>query len=594
MNKIIRISYFGLAVAFSLAASKSSAQDSPQKQTVNTLTPSHTPCNLPSLTIAGSEDICGGGVDTLTVTNTTAGATTYLWEPGGATTPTINVTIGSSTTYTCTATNACGSQSVTITVSLGNPAFFEFFTENNTICSGTVVTIQAIPTAGNTCTYLWANTGATTSSITVTPLVTTQYTCTVFADSTNCSDMDTMTIHVTPSFTSTVGIAPHDSICPGVNTALFVTSSNGGSGIPAPTYTWSTGETSATIFVSPLTTTTYYVLVAGACADTSIAVVLTVVDPIPFITVSPDTLVCPGSIATLSATGSSSYVWSTGASASSINVLVSNDETFTVTGTEGNCSVRNTQQVYVYPPLSTSSYTDSICGGTDVIIATHPYGGNPPYTYAWSTVPAQTTDSITVGLGFYSCVVTDACGSFSPLFITVVPRVGSIPAFYPIPDTIQAGGFVNFVNLSHGAASYEWIFGNGGTSADSAPYEPYNVSGSYLVCLVAYNANGCHDTVCEGLYVYTEKIIIPNVFTPNGDGINDVFHVTMDDMSEYNLKIFNRWGELVFEADSPNIDWTGRSNSGVLESSGTYYYIIQATDYSNVKHNLDGYIQLLR
>ena len=76
-----------------------------------------------------------------------------------------------------------------------------------------------------------------------------------------------------------------------------------------------------------------------------------------------------------------------------------------------------------------------------------------------------------------------------------------------------------------------------------------------MVYLVGSNSLGCKDTAWDTVYV-TEGIYIPNVFTPNGDGQNDVFHVTAGGMQEYNIEIFNRWGQMVFTANSPNIDWT--------------------------------------
>ena len=114
-----------------------------------------------------------------------------------------------------------------------------------------------------------------------------------------------------------------------------------------------------------------------------------------------------------------------------------------------------------------------------------------------------------------------------------------------------------------------------------------------MVTLIATNAFGCVDTLTKDVYVQ-EQIIVPNVFTPNGDGNNDVFHIVAGSMKVFDVQIFNRWGQKIFETNSPNIDWTGRSSSGVMESNGTYYYIIQATDYSGKNFNLDGYFELIR
>ena len=107
------------------------------------------------------------------------------------------------------------------------------------------------------------------------------------------------------------------------------------------------------------------------------------------------------------------------------------------------------------------------------------------------------------------------------------------------------------------------------------------------------NAEGCRDSIEEKVYVI-ENLYVPNVFTPNGDGINDAFHVSAGNMKEYALYIYNRWGEKVFESYNPNIDWTGTSDAGVPYSAGTYYYILKATDYEGKLYNLHGYLELIR
>ncbi|HXP52274.1 MAG TPA: gliding motility-associated C-terminal domain-containing protein, partial [Bacteroidia bacterium] len=135
--------------------------------------------------------------------------------------------------------------------------------------------------------------------------------------------------------------------------------------------------------------------------------------------------------------------------------------------------------------------------------------------------------------------------------------------------------------------------GAGASSIDSFPYYQYNIPGTYIIYLVASNQFGCIDSASDTITV-VGGIIVPNVFTPNGDGQNDVFHITAGGMQTYTIEIFNRWGQKVFETNSPNIDWTGKSMAGVDESDGTYFYLIKATDYSNKTYNLKGYLELIR
>lgn len=167
-------------------------------------------------------------------------------------------------------------------------------------------------------------------------------------------------------------------------------------------------------------------------------------------------------------------------------------------------------------------------------------------------------------------------------------------AFTESPDTIAAGNFVAFINQSTGSSSFYWTFGDGTNSYLPAPQHQYNIPGVYTVYLITADGNGCQDTATETVDVIEVPIYIPNVFTPNEDGVNDVFHVKAADMQTYVIHIYNRWGRQVFESSSPNIDWSGRSSSGVMEEDGTYYYLITATDYSGNKYNLKGFVQLIR
>jgi gliding motility-associated-like protein len=547
----------------------------------DTVTQVITVLGVPKPIILGSDSVCSGGVDTLTAT----GGTTYLWAPGGQTTPIITVSILGATTYTVTASNACGSHDTTITVNISSPPIALLSTDKDSICSGDTVVL----TAGGGGSYQW-NTGATTTVIKVVPLTTTSYTVHVFTTGTTCSDSAIVSIFVTPTITSIVSLGT-DSICPGTSTVLTVTSSGG-----PPNYIWSTGATTSTITVNPFFTTTYYVLTAGKCANDSIGQVVNVV-PTPTITISPGTdTVCMGGNITLTATGASRYIWSNGATSNPINININGDTSISVVGTNGNCSDSTRKWIKIYAPITSHSSNDTICSGGVTTIGVSVSGGNHAYTYSWNNgITSDSAGPLTVTPPPYQyiCTITDGCGTINKDTVNIVQRPLPNIAFYPTPDTIPGGEFVNFVNLTTGASSYYWNLGDGSTTTDTTPFHQYNVAGTYTVILIAKNSFGCADTLVEDVYV-TEQLIVPNVFTPNGDGINDVFHIEAGSMKTFDVQIFNRWGQKIFESTNPNNDWTGRSTSGVMESNGTYYYIIEATDYSGKQYNLDGFVELIQ
>lgn len=96
------------------------------------------------------------------------------------------------------------------------------------------------------------------------------------------------------------------------------------------------------------------------------------------------------------------------------------------------------------------------------------------------------------------------------------------------------------------------------------------------------------------LYEIESNINAPNVFTPNNDGINDLFVVKTKSLINYNIKIYNRWGSIVFETENPLNFWNGYSKNGIMSSEDVYFYIITAKGEEGKNYNLNGCVQLLR
>ena len=151
---------------------------------------------------------------------------------------------------------------------------------------------------------------------------------------------------------------------------------------------------------------------------------------------------------------------------------------------------------------------------------------------------------------------------------------------------------------------YEWfIF----PVNDPANYMRYNdkdlrytftESGSYRVRLVA-TSDVCEYVDSLDVKVLESSLDVPNVFTPNGDGVNDEFRVAFKSLATYSCQIFNRWGRLVYKSTDPGKGWDGTIN-GKPAAPGAYYYVIQATgtdvddEGKSVKYKLSGDINLLR
>lgn len=122
----------------------------------------------------------------------------------------------------------------------------------------------------------------------------------------------------------------------------------------------------------------------------------------------------------------------------------------------------------------------------------------------------------------------------------------------------------------------------------------YYANGIYQITLIGYTSLGCSHTAFRDVYV-NSKITIPNVFTPNGDGVNDVLYFNIPGTICFHCNIYNRWGKLVYQSTDVTQGWNGNiDQTGEAASDGVYYYLIDYCDFRNVSHKLDGFVQLVR
>jgi gliding motility-associated-like protein len=117
--------------------------------------------------------------------------------------------------------------------------------------------------------------------------------------------------------------------------------------------------------------------------------------------------------------------------------------------------------------------------------------------------------------------------------------------------------------------------------------------GNYIATVVVEDQYGCLDTSQVAIVVESEiKVTIPNVFTPNGDNINEVFTLELKGVKTIEVQIFNRWGQKLYSWNTLNGGWDGKLSNGENASEGTYYFIVDYTDVQDVKVNRAGYFLL--
>ncbi|MBA3707112.1 MAG: gliding motility-associated C-terminal domain-containing protein, partial [Bacteroidetes bacterium] len=454
-----------------------------------------------------------------------------------------------------------------------------------TICTGTSTTLTAIGTGA----YSWS-TGETTSGITVTPANTTTYTVTVING--NCTA--STSVQVTVGSVLLPLITGKTTICAGGSTTL---TANGGG-----TYSWNTGETTSAITVTPTNTTTYTVTVINGNCSGSATVQVTISSP-PAPTISGTASICAGGSTTLTASGGGSYSWNTGATTTAINVSPTITTTYTLIANNSGCTGSTMVIVTVTSVPTINASGGSICAGKPILLTAT---GTDTYTWIPTTGLSPSTGAIVVAAPTTSTTYTitgtstaTGCKSTTTVIVTVLPT--PIADFIINPSGIVAPNtVVSFTDISTNGGSPIWDFGDpisnlNNTSTLTSPTHKYTSEDGYCIRLISIGI-GCSDTIIKCIEVIDEAIIsIPNVFTPNGDNINDVWFIYTKGVKELDCAIYDRWGLKMYEWNTVSGGWDGRAITGNNAPDGVYYFIMKAIPSNNAEPiKRKGFLQLLQ
>ncbi len=297
----------------------------------------------------------------------------------------------------------------------------------------------------------------------------------------------------------------------------------------------------------------------------------------------------------------SSYHWSfpDGSSSTQANPKVSfpGNGTYqvTLTVTDASGCVQTITKDVIISPYSGKRYDMKICEGQSVQLNTY----DSALSYSWTPPKGLSNASIYNPIASPSAtttyVVTVNAGpgcSFNDTFVVQVsPPVTANFDYTPRPPIANTP--FQFYNMSSGATAYVWSFGDGAGSSDKDPKHLYLRSGSYQVCLVASNGN-CRDTICKMLDADVHLVIaVPSAFSPNGDGANDVLFVRGGGIESFSLKIYNRWGQMVFETQDMAKGWDG-NYKGQPQEVESYAYVLTATFIDGSTYQKTGNLSLMR
>lgn len=327
------------------------------------------------------------------------------------------------------------------------------------------------------------------------------------------------------------------------------------------------------------------------------------------LTTSADTI-CLGDNVTLTGNGMGGYPNPTYTYAWSHDPTTSNASTFAPTSS-GNyiltlsdgCSDPTTDTINVTVlSITPNIYTSpTVCFGDDGF-ATFDQTQKAIYTFNW-TNPVSTTDTVFgPGNTRFDLRVSNSFGCFIDTFL-IVPGFGQLIADFSLsPDTYPKCLSSNdkkliVTDLSTGGTGGFWDFGDGTT----IPYNPANISeqhtyttgGNFTVTFFVQNGGACFDTLTQNICVSEQTFFIADIFSPNGDGINDIMFVRSSEAESVEFLIFDRWGKVVFESNDVNYGWDGNFKGKPAEA-GVYFYVMKMTLVSGEKIVDKGDITLTR
>lgn len=508
---------------------------------------------------------------------------------------------------------------------------------NVTICAGDSALLTSTITGG-TPTWYTSQTGGSgigTDSLT---------TAALFVDATyyvgSCPGTYRIPVLVTvlPSVVSvSITYSPTGTICPGIPVTFTASAVNGGT---SPVYQWfvngvNAGTNSATFTSTTLAnndTVICSMTSNSICASGAIAVsneiVITITPNLNSsvsITSLPSGPICAGTLVTFNATPVNGgltpiYQWQV----NGINVggnspvftsstLADGDSVYCILTSNAVCLmsslVASNAIIVTVNALPVPGFTSDVNSGCSPLCVqfTETSGINyDPVTYYFGdgdSAAVLSPQHCYLQTGIYSVTVsgTDAnnCTGTTVInnMITIVDK--PVADFSVLPmGVIAANTAVVFTDVSTNSTSSNWDFGDpasgiNNTSLLSAPVHIYEVAGTYCIELFVQNTFGCVDSTSDCITVTNDAIVaVPNIFTPNGDGKNDLFYITTTAVKELECMIYDRWGLKIKEWNTVDGSWDGRTKNGKMANDGVYFYIIKATATNGKTINEKGFFQL--
>lgn len=276
---------------------------------------------------------------------------------------------------------------------------------------------------------------------------------------------------------------------------------------------------------------------------------------------------------------------------------------------EPQCSTEITKTIRLFPVpqnVSLKNVDSLLCYPSNIVLGINELADST-YTYQWTLSNGKSY------LGVNPSVPVIASGNFkikltilSPTGCQLTRDFAQTFKAYDKPKALFTTNGTKFdlksadlilTNKSTNATNYYWSLGDQSVSSDKDVKHTYVKPGNYIITLKVSNQNGCTDSATTSIKVgEIQDIFVPNIFTPNGDGVNDIFRpeITRSDILQFELIVLNRWGDIVFSSQDPTLSWNGSNSLGRPAPSGVYVYQIKISLPEEATKIVKGSVTLIR
>jgi len=550
----------------------------------------------------GSTTVCP--FDSVLLTGN-AGMTNYVWQPGNHLGQ--NYTVHSPGSYTLEVTDiyGCTALSSPVTVAFSSTVSPPISIVNDTICAGQTATLSASATGNQLDWFPNANSGSiiNTGTIFITPTLSIQTTYYVASVNSNGCHSNGIPVtaflyqtSVTPILLTDTTVCKHDSLtitAPYINGAIYNWS---GPGI--------TPNNTNHILIANADSTNegiYTIQVSGfGCSSPTASTTIHVLNSLAPI-ISANDSICEGSNYFISINANPNYVYewqgpnnysNSSDSLNIINASVNQSGTYTITSNLFGCiSPPSTMQLTVLqiPPTPTITGNTILCAGDSIHLNVVQ---NSTSTFNWYSSNGYIGTGNSISLlasdtsfsGYYGVVATNVFCPSNIAYDSI--KVVPYPIIVVSPDTIGCDNAAITISCNSNYGNYNWNTGSTNSSISVTQSGTYWVSTQNGNCVKT-------DSVQVSLIPCSNFEI--NVFTPNGDGANDVFMFKSAAIKQLHCEIRNRWGEKMGEFDGPENGWSGKNmfNNKNCEE-GTYFYIAEITTIEGLSKSINGFVSLIR